>query len=117
MYLHIYVCIISFLSQYMYMHICTYTHMESDGMGCLQHASHFPDRNSTPQPQNGPRSVKVAEFSSKGHVGIVQYSAGAAAYKGVLMHTDQVTRGVIVHLHHETLLACCRPCSLSFAKY
>ena len=48
---------------------------------------HFPDRNTTLQPCNGPRSVEVAEFSSRGHGKVVQYSASAAVYKGVLMHT------------------------------
>ena len=66
--------------------------MERGGMGYLKHASHFPDRNTTLQPRNGPRSVEVAEFSSRGHVGVVQYSAGAAAYKGVLMHTGHSQR-------------------------
>ena len=50
---------------------------------------HFPDREKS---CNGPRSVEVAEFSSKGHVGVVQYSASTAAYKGVLMHTDHSQR-------------------------
>ena len=49
---------------------------------------HFPDRNTTLQPRNGPRSVEVAELSSRGHVGVVQYSAGASTYKGVLMCTE-----------------------------
>ena len=40
------------------------------------------------QPHNGLHSVEVIEFSSRGHVGVVQYSAGTAAYQGVLMHTD-----------------------------
>ena len=53
---------------------------------------HFPDRNTTLQPRNGPRSVEVAEFSSRGQVGVVQYSASAAAYKGVLMHTGHSQR-------------------------
>ena len=51
---------------------------ESDRMGYLK--------------QNGPRSVEVAEFSSRGHVGIVQYSAGVAAYKCVLMHISHSQR-------------------------
>ena len=47
---------------------------------------HFPDRNTTLQPRQGPRSVEGTEFSSMEHVGVVQHSAGAAAaYKGVLM--------------------------------
>ena len=36
------------------------------------------DRNMTLQLHNGPSSVKVAEFSSRGHVGVVQYSVDAA---------------------------------------
>ena len=38
------------------------------------------------------RSVEVAEFSSRGYVGIVRYSASVAAYKGVLMHTGNSQR-------------------------
>ena len=64
----------------------------SDRMGYLKYASRIPDRNTTLQPCNKPHSVEVAEFSSRGHVGVVQYSAGAAAYKGVLMHTGHSQR-------------------------
>ena len=37
-------------------------------------------------------SVKVAEFSSRGHVGVVLYPVGAAAYKGVLVHISHSQR-------------------------
>ena len=50
---------------------------------------HFPDRNTTLQTYNGPRPVEIAYFSSRVHVGVMQYSADAAAYKKVLMHTDR----------------------------
>ena len=65
---------------------------ESDGMGYLKHASYFSDRNTTLQPRNGPHFVEVTEFSSRGHVGVVQHSAGAVACKCVLMHTGHSRR-------------------------
>ena len=74
--------------------------MVAGSCSCLESGSHalsipfhhFPDRKTALQPCNGPRSVEVVEFSSRGHVGVVQYSAGAAAYKGVLMHTGHSQR-------------------------
>ena len=61
--------------------------LESDGMGYLKHASHFLDRNMTLQSCNEHRSVEITEFSSRGHVGVMQCSISAADYKGALMHT------------------------------
>ena len=68
---------------------------------------HFPDRNTTLQPRNRPRSVEIAEFTSRGHVGVVQYSAGAATYKGVLMHTGHNQRGSCALASRNSALACC----------
>ena len=65
---------------------------ESDGMGYLKHASHFPDRNTTLQPCNRPRSVEVGELNSWTYVEVVQYAACAATYKGALIHTGYSQR-------------------------
>ena len=58
-----------------------------DGLRYLKHAV-LAEQNRALQPHNGPRSVEVAELSSKRKVGVLQYSADDDAYIELLFGTD-----------------------------